>query len=135
MQINVNGKGINIGESLAQFSEQAVANIIDKYLEKAIETSVTISKNNRLFEVEIFLFVSKGFIMKTNGSSDDPYKAVTLAIERLEHRIKKHKNRLMNKQRREHWTDNGYSAIDYVLERKEDQNNSQDEEHLIIAES
>lgn len=134
MQVKVSGKSIDVGESLRNFSIQEVANITDKYVGEAIDSSVVIGKDNHLFKVEIILYVSKGFIMKSNGASDDPYKAVGLAIERLEGRIKKHKNRLMDKHRREHWIDGGYDAKDYVLERKEHKEENADEEHLVIAE-
>lgn len=134
MQIKVAGKGIDIGNSLRVFSTQEISNIVDKYVGEAVESSIVIKKDNRLFKVEIVLHVSKGFIMKTNGASDDPYKAVSLAIERLESKIKKHKNRLMDRQRREHWIDGGYDAKDYTIERKESNDENHDEEHLIIAE-
>lgn len=135
MQIKISGKSIDIGESLRNFSSQEITNIVDKYVGEAIETTVVIGKDNRLFNVEIILYVSKGFIMKTNGASDDPYKAVSLAIERLEGKIKRHKNRLMDRQRREHWIDGSYTASDYVLERKDHLDEDKDEEHLIIAEN
>ncbi len=134
MQIRVSGKGIDIGDSLRNFVTQEVMNLADKYVGESIESSVLIGKDNRLFTIEIMLHVSRGFIMKSNGYSDDPYKAVILAIERLETRIKKHKNRLMNKKRREHWTEGGYAAKDYLIERKECDDNNKDEEHLVIAE-
>lgn len=134
MQIKVTGKGIEVGDSLRVFSIEETSNIVDKYIGAAVESTVTIGKDNKLFKVEIILYVSKGFVMKTNGSSDDPYKAVSLAIEKLESRIKKHKNRIMDKHRREHWMDGGHSAQDYVLERKEGADETQDEEHLVIAE-
>ncbi len=134
MQIKISGKGIDVGESLRNFSSQEIVNIVNKYVGEAVETTVVIGKDNRLFNVEIILYVSKGFIMKTNGASDDSYKAVSIAIERLEEKIKKHKNRLMNRKRREHWIDGGYTAKDYVLERKDNTEEDKDEEHLIIAE-
>jgi ribosomal subunit interface protein len=134
MKINVFGKGIDIGENLRNFAIGEVSNLIEKYVGDAIEASVFIDKDNRLFTAEIVMHLSKGFIMKSNGSSDDPYKTVRLSIEKLESRIKKHKHRIMDKQRRKYWTENIHIAKDCILERQKVDDNSRDEEHLIIAE-
>jgi ribosomal subunit interface protein len=106
---------------------------MDKYLGENVDSTVTIAKDNRLFVVEACLYLVKGFVLKTNGSSDDPYKAVSMALERLEERIKKHKNRIKNKQRRSDWGIGALSATKYIIERK-DSNSDLDEQHLVIAE-
>ena len=132
MTIKISGKNIDLGESLKEFAEKETENLIDKYLGEKIDSNITISKDNRLFDVEACLYLNKGFVIKTNGSSDDPYKAVTLAVERLEDRIKKHKHRIKNKERRTEWT-KAVDATRYVMERKQ-ATEEKDEEHLVIAE-
>ena len=132
MTIKVSGKNIDLGESLKEYSEKETENLIDKYLGEKIDSSISISKDNRLFDVEACLYLNKGFVIKTNGSSDDPYKAVAMALERLEERIKKHKNRIKNKDRRSEWN-KAMAAVGYVVERKPSVE-GKDEEHLVIAE-
>lgn len=134
MQIKITGRGIDIGDSLREFATLEISNLIDKYIGDSIESSITIGKNNKLFNTEILLHISRGFIMKSNGSSDDPYKAVSLALERLESLIKKHKHRVKDKAKRDQWADSGYAATDYLLERRDPQTEESDEEHLVIAE-
>ena len=134
MNVKVNGKGIDIGNSLRDFVVAEVSNLSDKYFGNHVESVATISKNNKLFCVEAVMYLSKGFVIKTNGSSDDPYKAVSLALEKLEGKIKKHKNRVKDKHRRSNWEDNVLAATGYVIERKDSSDESKDEEHLIIAE-
>lgn len=132
MSIKVSGKGIDLGDSLKEYAIKETENLIDKYLGEKIDSNILITKDNRLFDVEACLRLSKGFVIKTNGSSDDPYKAVASALERLEERIKKHKHRIKNKQRRTEWHD-GIDATKYVVERKNSDSDN-DEEHLVIAE-
>lgn len=132
MTVKISGKNISLGESLKEFAEKETENLVDKYLGEKIDSSVSISKDNRLFDVEACLYLNKGFVIKTNGASDDPYKAVTLALERLEDRIKRHKHRIKNKERRKEWT-KAIDATRYIVERKQSAGDK-DEEHLVIAE-
>jgi ribosomal subunit interface protein len=132
MDVKISGKGIDLGESLREYARNEMENLIDKYLQEDIDSSVLISKDNRLFETEVCLRLNKGFVIKSHGASDDPYRSVSMALEILEERIKRHKNRIMDKARRSEWG-KGVDAIKYVVERKESSNS--DEEHLVIAES
>lgn len=134
MQIKISGKNVAVGDSLRDFTTKEIDNLIDKYVGDSLDATVIIGKDHRLFDVEVLLHLSKGFIIKTDGSSDDPYKAVSSALERLEERIKKHKIRIKNKQRRSNWEEGAISATGYVIERKESAVTDSEEEHLIIAE-
>ena len=133
MPIKVSGKNLDIGESLKEFTIKEVENLIDKYVGEELDSTVNISKDNRLFNIDVCLYLMKGFVLKTSGTSDDPYKAVSIALERLEDRIKRHKHRIRNRQRRAGWKVGALDATRYVIERKES-NNDADEEHLVIAE-
>ncbi len=133
MKIMITGKGIDLGDSLREFTEKETANLVDKYIGDELDSSIIISKDNRLFSVEICLRLHHGFMMKANGLSDDPYRAVSTALEKLEERIKKHKNRIKDKHRRTQWADNSIHATKYIVERKHSSENAE-EEHLTIAE-
>ncbi|MDR1488222.1 MAG: ribosome-associated translation inhibitor RaiA [Holosporales bacterium] len=134
MQIKVFGGGIDIGDSLREYIVNGITVLTEKYVADSTEASVFIRKDRKTFSVEFILHLSNGFFVKTDFESDDPYKAVNLALERLETRIKKHKNRLSDSHRRQKWESEGYAATDYLLERKKSNDNEEDEEHLIIAE-
>jgi ribosomal subunit interface protein len=137
MQVKVSGKGITVGDSLQSFVKDEIGKIVSKYIGSCIESSIIVGKNNRLFITNIALHISRGFFIKGSGESDDPYKSVSIATEKLEARIKKHKNRIKDQNKRNRWAEDGYVAKDYVVERKyqnNHDNNDDDEEHLIIAE-
>jgi ribosomal subunit interface protein len=136
VQIKVSGKNIDIGESLRGYSDKKVERIIEKYIGEKIDANITISKDRKLFDVESCVHLHKGFVIKSHGSSDDPYKAVDMSIERLEEMIKRHKNKIKDKERRNKWNAlDPVNATSYILERKESPAETDDEEHLIIAES
>ncbi len=132
MTIKVFGKGVDLGESLREYAESRTENLIEKYIAEEIDTNVTVHKDSRIFETEVCLYLNKGFVIKANGASDDPYRAVDIALERLEERIKKHKNRIKDKSRRSEWA-RATEATRYIIERKPSSNDA-DEEHLVIAE-
>jgi ribosomal subunit interface protein len=132
MQVKVSGKGIKIGSSLQNFVIEEISGLVSRYLEKGLDTTVIVGKDGRFFTVEIILHASRGFFMKSNGKSDEPYKAVALSLAKLESRIKKHKHRIKDQNKRDRWAEEGYLAKDYVIERKPQR--GKDEEHLVIAE-
>ncbi|MDR0552495.1 MAG: ribosome-associated translation inhibitor RaiA [Holosporales bacterium] len=134
MQIKVLGSGVDVGESLREFAVSEVSLFVEKYIGDIIEASVFIKKDRKIFTVEIVVHVSKGFVVKGDCESGDPYRAVSYSIQRLETIMKKHKNRMKDRKRRESWTKGGHPAVDYLLERRESEGGATDEEHLIIAE-
>jgi ribosomal subunit interface protein len=133
MQVKISGKGIDLGDSLKAYSQKEINNLVDKYIGEDIDSSLVVAKDHKLFNVEAHLRLHMGFVIKSNGSSDNPYKAVDIALERLEDRIKKHKHRIQNKKRRASWANNSLDATKYVIERKS-ATATADEEHLVIAE-
>ena len=132
MAIQISGKNIDLGESLQEYARNETEQLVERYLGEEIDSTITISKENRMFKVGICLYLSKGFVITTGASSDDPYKAVDLSLEKLGERIKKHKSRIKDKERRSEWA-KAANAMRYIIERKQSSDDS-DEEHLVIAE-
>ena len=132
MTIRIIGKGIDLGNSLREYSESQIRKLVERYVDEEVDSSITICKDNKIFEAEICLYLNKGFVIKANGASDDAYHAVDVLLQRLEERIKKHKHRIQDKARRSEWK-KAVDAIRYVLERKPSSSDG-DEEHLVIAE-
>ncbi|MDR1289427.1 MAG: ribosome-associated translation inhibitor RaiA [Holosporales bacterium] len=132
MNINVSGKNIDVGNAFRTHAIDEITSLIDKYIGTDVDTMVSVEKEQKLFNVEICLHITHGFIIRTDGVSNDPYKAVADAISRLEARIRRHKSRLKDQKRRKHWISESINATGYVIRREG--NPQGDEEHLIIAE-
>ncbi|MDR0695305.1 MAG: ribosome-associated translation inhibitor RaiA [Holosporales bacterium] len=133
MPVKISGKGVDLGSSLKEYARKELGNITDKYIGENVDSNLTVSSDHKLFDVEVYVRLHMGFIMRANGSSDDPYRAVGMALERLEERIKRHKNRIKNKYRRANWSDSGFDATKYIIKRQSATSGEADEEHLIIA--
>ena len=132
MSVKIFGKNLELGKSLQEYSESKIQKLVEVYLNADVDSNITISKDKKIFETEVCLYLNKGFVIKANGASDDAYHAVDIALQRLEERVKKHKNRIKDKARRSEWGQ-AVDAVRYVLERRPS-SNDEDEEHLVIAE-
>lgn len=99
MNIQISGKHIDLGDSLKEFVKTELNNLMNKYFETAIDANVFFSKKNHLFIVELHVHIAKNFIANSTGSNEDPYKAMSDALKKLETQTKKYKNRLRNLKR------------------------------------
>ena len=99
MTISVAGKHMEVGESLTKFSHEAVENLVTRYMGNILEASVTFSKDHHDFLADVQVHISHHFVVTCHGKDHDAYKALMLALEKLEKRIKKYKDRLKNKKR------------------------------------
>lgn len=137
VKIKVSGKNVDIGESLREFGVAEVEKYIGNNIDvDDIDASISISKDGKIYETEVLLHLSRGFILRADGLSGDAYKSVSNALSKLESRLKKHKNRIKNKERRAIWNESAMRATEYILdETGDDEANSDNvEDRLIIAE-
>jgi ribosomal subunit interface protein len=99
MSVLISGKHMEVGESLTAFTEKAVRELIVRYMGHVLQTNVTFGKDHHRFAVDIQVHISHHFVVNCHGEDEDPYKAVTSALEKLETRIKKYRDRLKSKNR------------------------------------
>lgn len=138
MQLSVNGKQIDIGDSLRQHIDQSLSTIFSKYFGDAIEASVTLSREGHMYRAQLFAHVGRGIEVTARGEADRPYAAFDGAADRLSKRLRRYKRRL-----RDHHKENGgaleaTAARQYVL-AAEDTGDSEaperaDGEPAVIAE-
>ncbi|MBP9752382.1 MAG: ribosome-associated translation inhibitor RaiA [Proteobacteria bacterium] len=99
MTVMISGKHMEVGESLSAFTKKSVNDLILKYMGHVLQSNVTFSKSHHLFLVDLQVHISHHFVVNCHGEDDDAYRAVTLALEKLETRIRKYKDRLKSKNR------------------------------------
>lgn len=99
MTISVAGKHMEVGESLSTFTHESIKNIVERYVGNILEANATYSKNHHEFHVDVQVHISHHFVVHCHGKDEDAYKALTHALEKLGHRIKKYKDRLKNHKR------------------------------------
>lgn len=95
MQLLVSGKHIDVGDSLRGHVTHAIALSAERYFGRAIEGKVIFQRARRAFRADISLHVARGINVQTHGEAEDPYAAFDMAAERLDKRLRRHKQRIV----------------------------------------
>jgi ribosomal subunit interface protein len=95
MQLLVSGKHLDVGDSLRGHVTHAIGASAECYFGRAIEGKVIFQRARRAFRADISLHVARGINVQTHGEAEDPYAAFDMAAERLDKRLRRHKQRLV----------------------------------------
>ena len=139
MQLSVNGKQLDIGDSLRNYIEREVPAIVEKYFAKPTGADVTVSKEGSTFRTDIAVHVGKGIIVQGHARSADPYASFDEAADHMAKRLRRYKRRLRDHHRERNQKEDVLRAAQYVLAAEEhteadDENYAEPEQPVIIAE-
>lgn len=99
MRIAVQGKQMDVGDSLRSHIEDTLKANIEKYFDKAVEGTATISKDKHKFKADITVHVGKEIHVQGRGLANDAYAAVDEGIERIAKQLRRYKRRLRDHHR------------------------------------
>jgi ribosomal subunit interface protein len=102
MQLSVSGKRLDVGDSLRSHVANALGVAVDRYFGRAIEGKVVFERQRHLFRADISVHVRRGMTLQSHHEAADPYAAFDGAVERLDHRLKRHKGRIADRKRGKH---------------------------------
>ncbi len=94
MHLKINGKQIDIGESLRSYVDGALQTATAKYFPNPIEGTVVFSREAHLFHADVSVHVGRGILLQSFGESDDIYHAFDKACDKIAKRLRRHKRRL-----------------------------------------
>lgn len=136
MKIQVNGKHLDVGDSLRTHVTDAISNITDKYFDHITDATVTLSKDANRFKADIHVNVGRGILLIGSSEAADVYPAFDGAADRLARRLRKYKNKLRHHQGTDMATAAEIIAKDYTIPANDadDKEQHHEEEPLIIAE-
>jgi ribosomal subunit interface protein len=136
MQIQVNGKQIDVGDALRSHVTERLTGAVTKYYDRAVDAQVTFSKEGHEFRTDCTLHLSTGMRLHAHSSSSDIYAAFEGAVERLEKRLRRYKRRL-----KDHHAQAAREALpmqeapSYVIAADEEEEVAEDLQPVIIAET
>lgn len=130
MKFTLSGKHVDLGESLSSHIQEKIKGLVARYVDDVIEADVVFEKDHHLFRTDITLHVSHNFVVRGSGSDSDPYRCADLALEKIENRLKRYRDRLRDRHRKDPASD--VSALHYVVS-SEAEDSGQDTP-LVIAE-
>jgi len=94
MQLSVKGKQIDVGDSLRQYVETQLKEVIGKYFTQPLDAQVTFSREGQLFRADIAIHAGRGLVIQANATANEAYPAFDMAAERSAARLRRYKTRL-----------------------------------------
>ncbi len=137
MQIEVNGKQIDIGDALRAHVIDALSLAMEKYAERPVDATVTFAKDGHEYKCECSTHLSTGMKAQATGKANEIYAAFDVANERLAKQLRRYKRRLKNHHKARSTPFERFEASSFVIESDspdvEDASDSM--QPVIIAES
>lgn len=89
MNCKISGKQINLGESLTEHARSTLSSVVQKYCGEKAEISVTISKDNGMYSVDIYLHLPKNVTLNSSSEDQDPYLCVDDASRKISRQLQR----------------------------------------------
>lgn len=98
MQIQVSGRGVEVGESLRSHIQGRVDEHVSKYIDRVNSIHSVVSKDAHLFRVDLTGNVGthSGFVIRSRGESTDVYAAFDDALEKVAKQLRRYKRKITN---------------------------------------
>ncbi|MBL4748221.1 MAG: ribosome-associated translation inhibitor RaiA [Magnetovibrio sp.] len=96
MDITVKGKQMDVGQALRTHTEDTLTAAVTKYFDRAIDATVTYSKVNSGFHVEIIVHAGRGVTVHGQGEAGDAYPGLDAALERISKQLRRYHRKLVN---------------------------------------
>jgi ribosomal subunit interface protein len=98
MQINVSGKGVDVGEALRGHIEKQLEEHVTKYIDRVTSVTVVVSREAHLFRVDITgnLGTHSGLVVRSRGESDDVYAAFDASLDKVSKQLRRYKRKITN---------------------------------------
>jgi len=99
MQITVSGQQMDVTPSLREYTAQKLARV-ERHLDRAVRTSVVLQVEHRQHKAEATL-VAKGTALHANAAGEDMYAAIDSLADKLDRQVRRHKDKLSRRGRRD----------------------------------
>ena len=94
MQIQVNGKQVEVGDALRERIETQLTQGISKYFDRGGDAEVTISKQGHLFKADCWIRLASGQTLVSHAFGGDAHSASDGTLDHMEKRVRRYKQRL-----------------------------------------
>lgn len=115
MALRVSGKNIDIGEALRERLTQRVSEVLGKYFDGGWSGHVTVSREGTGYRSECMLHLDTGVNLQAQGVDQDVHASADAALERIERRLRRYKERKVRLKERTPPMAQAIAAQSYVL--------------------
>lgn len=98
MQINVSGKGVDVGESLRSHIGSQLEEHVTKYIDRVTSITVVVSREAHMFRVDITgnLGTHSGLVVRSRGESEEVYAAFDDSLQKVSKQLRRYKRKITN---------------------------------------
>jgi len=97
MPLRVSGKNLDIGEALRQRVSERISEALEKYFDGGWSGHVTVCRDGSGYRSDCALHLDSGLVIQAHGNAQDPYASADSAVERIETRLRRHKDRVRHR--------------------------------------
>jgi putative sigma-54 modulation protein len=98
LPIIVTGRHVEVSEAMREYAHKKVEGLHLDY-PRIMEAKVILDVQQRIQSAEIILFCANHIVIEVHSSSDDMYASIDESISKIARRMRKHKTRLLKKNR------------------------------------
>lgn len=125
MQVQVSGKHVDVGEALRLRVSDDLNTTIGKYFDRGGAADVVVTKDGYAFRVDCSLHLASGQYLQSHGMGDDAHAAFGIALQKIETRVRRYKNKLKSHSNQA-TAKQAETAAFYVLRAPEDDEEGDD---------
>jgi putative sigma-54 modulation protein len=104
MQVTVIGRHIEATDALKQYATEKLSKL-EKYLPKTIQIAVTLSVTKKIHHTAEAVIKSNGLLIQASVETDEMYSAIDLLVEKLERRVRRYREKLVDHKHQSSKTD------------------------------
>ena len=98
MQLNITARHFDLSDDLKNFADKEIAKL-EKYFNKIMDSNLVLTLDKSRVSAELSLKVHNA-TLNTNANDFDMYNAVEKTVNKMENRLKKYKEKLIEKKPR-----------------------------------
>lgn len=95
MQISVNGRHMEVTESLRKYAEERFGKL-EKYLPPASQATITLAVVRKVHHIAEASIKANGLMIQASEETGEMYSSLDLLLEKIERRVRKYKEKLVN---------------------------------------
>lgn len=143
MKVTVHGHHLDVGEALQNHIEDKINALNEKYFNRAVNVSVTMTKEAKsLFKSHISMTVGMDIHIQATASDHDVYAAFDLAAEKIAKQLRRYKRKIRDHSEQKSGAQLhkaleytlGYSVHDDQLEHLTDEELDDQADAIVVAE-
>lgn len=138
MNVNVQGKQLDVGAALKTHVAEKLEDLNTKFFNRAIDGHVIFSREGHgFYRAHITIHIGKDIMVQSHATEDDPYLSFDVASGKIARQMRRYKNRLRDhheRLERENKTES--SARDVILSPVSEQDNEAEngQDPVVVAE-